>query len=150
MKKTLGTLVLVLGVSAIVARGGPTGTSEDEAGIKQTALDFAEGWYEGKPDRVEKAVHPDLAQRSVTSDKTGKNRLEQTSGLGLILGVRAGHGKRVPKDEQQKDVTILDRYGNVASVKLVMQGWVEYLHLAKWNGEWKIVNVLTEVKPGPK
>ncbi len=28
-----------------------------------------------------------------------------------------------------------------------MSDWIDYLHLARWNGEWKIVNVLWELKP---
>jgi hypothetical protein len=28
-----------------------------------------------------------------------------------------------------------------------MSGWIDYMHLAKWNGEWKIANVLWELKP---
>jgi hypothetical protein len=32
-------------------------------------------------------------------------------------------------------------------VKLVAGDWVDYMHLAKWNGQWKIVNVLWQMKP---
>jgi hypothetical protein len=42
---------------------------------------------------------------------------------------------------------ILDVYENAASVKVVASDWIDYLHLAKWNGSWKIVNVLWELKP---
>ena len=65
----------------------------------------------------------------------------------LVQATRAGLGKQTPKKQQQKDITILDRYGNVASAKAVMTGWIDYMHLAKVDGEWKIVNVLWEVKP---
>jgi hypothetical protein len=27
-----------------------------------------------------------------------------------------------------------------------MSGWIDYMHMAKWNGQWKIVNVLWELK----
>jgi hypothetical protein len=30
--------------------------STDEAGIKQAALDYIEGWYEGNPERIEGCV----------------------------------------------------------------------------------------------
>jgi hypothetical protein len=30
-----------------------------------------------------------------------------------------------------------------------MSGWVDYMHMAKWNGRWVIVNVLWELKPRP-
>ena len=38
---------------------------------------------------------------------------------------------------------------NAASVKIVAADWVDYLHLAKYNGRWVIVNVLWEMKPPP-
>jgi hypothetical protein len=28
-----------------------------------------------------------------------------------------------------------------------MSGWIDYMHMAKWNGRWVIVNVLWELKP---
>jgi hypothetical protein len=44
-------------------------------------------------------------------------------------------------------VKILDIFRNTASVRAEMSGWIDYMHIAKWNGEWKIVNVLWETKP---
>jgi hypothetical protein len=68
----------------------------------------------------------------------------------LVNGTRHGWGKETPKDRQQKDVTILDIYGNAASVKAVMADWIDYLQLARVNGRWVIVNVLWERKPERK
>ena len=36
----------------------------DREAIKATALDYIEGWYEGNPERMERALHPDLANAS--------------------------------------------------------------------------------------
>ena len=52
--------------------------------------------------------------------------------------------------KQQKDVTILDVFENSASVKVVASDWIDYLHIARWNGRWVIVNVLWELKPQKK
>lgn len=123
-------------------------TAEDSSGIKQAALNYIEGWYEGNGDRMEKALHPELAKRIVNTDaKSGRSRIGQMSALTLIQSARAGGGKDTPKDEQQKDVTILDIYRNAACAKVVASAWIDYLQLAKWNGEWKIINVLWELKP---
>jgi hypothetical protein len=46
----------------------------------------------------------------------------------------------------QRDVVIFDIFRNVASVRATMSGWIDYLHIAKWNGRWVIVNVLWELK----
>jgi hypothetical protein len=68
------------------------------------------------------------------------------SAMGLVQGVKRGGGKDTPKEKQQKDITILDVFENAASVKAVMVGWVDYMHVAKVNGRWVIVNVLWELK----
>jgi len=64
-------------------------------------------------------------------------------------GARAGYGKNTLSDKQQKDVTILDIFENAASVKVVAADWIHYLHMAKFNGKWVIVNVLRKLKPRP-
>src|SRR6266705_5069891 len=120
----------------------------DAAAIKATALDYAQGWYAGDGDRMQRALHPELAKRMVYTDKaTGKSRLVQMSAMTLVNATHEGHGKETPKADQQADVTILDSFGNTAQVKTVMHDWIDYMQMAKWNGEWKIVNVMWEMKP---
>jgi hypothetical protein len=72
------------------------------------------------------------------------------SAMSLVQGTRRGGGKETAKEQQQKDVTVLDVYENAASVKIVASDWVDYLHMAKFNGRWVIVNVLWELKPKSK
>ncbi|MDQ3750935.1 MAG: nuclear transport factor 2 family protein [Acidobacteriota bacterium] len=55
-----------------------------------------------------------------------------------------------PPEKQIKDVTILDVFENAASVKIVASDWIDYLHIAKFNERWVIVNVLWELKPEGK
>jgi hypothetical protein len=96
---------------------------------------------------MERALHPDLAKRIVRTNPQGQSMLQQMSAMGLVQGVKRGGGKQTPKERQQKDVTILDVYENAASAKIVASDWIDYLHLAKFNGRWVIVNVLWELKP---
>jgi hypothetical protein len=123
--------------------------AEKEA-IKRTALNYAEGWYEGNAEKMESALHPDLAKRIVRTNDKGQSRLGQMSAMSLVQGTRAGSGKQTPKEEQQKDVTILDMMGGAATVKLEMRDWVDYMHIGKFNGKWVIINVLWEMKPRPQ
>ena len=120
----------------------------EAAAIRATALDYIEGWYEGNVDRMTRAVHPELVKRIVATEQ-GASRIENMGATKLIAGVRSGFGKKTPKDKQQKDVTILDRFQNVASVKIVASDWIDYLQVAKLDGRWQIVNVLWEKKPEP-
>lgn len=122
-------------------------STADVAAIRQTALDYIEGWYEGNAERMERALHPELAKRIVRSNKDGVSQLGQMSAMSLVQGTRRGGGKNTLREQQQKDVTILDVYENAASVKIVAADWIDYLHMAKFNGRWVIINVLWELKP---
>jgi len=135
-------LILAMSYSHVQAQ-----SPADAAAIKQTALDYIEGWYEGNAERMEKALHPELAKRIVRTNQEGRSRLDQMSAMTLVQGTRRGGGKDTPKEKQQKDVTILDVFENAASVKVVATDWIDYLHMAKFNGRWVIVNVLWELKP---
>ena len=139
----------LLSVVASVSQAQPQ-TPSDADLIKQTALDYIEGWYEGNAERMERALHPELAKRIVRSDDRGRFNLGQMGAMTLVQYTRSGGGKSTPKDKQQKDVTVLDIFGNAASAKVIASEWIDYLHLAKWNGRWVIVNVLWELKPKPK
>jgi hypothetical protein len=140
-------LVIMLFAFASPARSQ---SPADATAIKQTALDYIEGWYEGNAERMERALHPELAKRIVRTNQEGNSRLDQMSAMSLVLGTRRGGGKNTTAEKQQKDVTILDVYENAASVKVVASDWIDYLHMAKFNGRWVIVNVLWELKPQKK
>jgi hypothetical protein len=147
MKNIILILAIIFITGIFTAHAQTTPSDADKAGITAAALDYIEGWYEGNPERMERALHPDLAKRIVFSNPEGRSRLDQMSAMSLVQGVKRGGGKDTPKEKQQKDVTILDIYGNAASVKVVASDWIDYLHIAKFNGRWVIVNVLWELKP---
>ena len=149
--KSIRLALLFILITCASAAHAQTPASNAEAAIRQTALDYIEGWYEGNPERMERALHPELAKRIVhTNPQNSRSRLDQMSALSLVLGTRRGGGKDTPKEKQQKDVTVLDVYENAASVKIVASDWIDYLHMAKFNGRWVIVNVLWELKPASK
>src|ERR1043166_7402950 len=143
MQKFVMLLLTIVFVSVVQVNAQqsttPAGTqsASDAELIKQTALDYIEGWYDGD------------AKRIVRKDERGRYNLGQMSAMTLVQLTRA-HDSDTPKDKQQKDVTVLDIFNNAASVKIVASGWVDYLHMAKWRGRWVIVNVLWELKPQPK
>jgi Putative lumazine-binding len=147
MKKTALILFTFLILYAAQTQAQTNVSDADKAAITQTALDYIEGWYAGDAERMERSLHPDLAKRIVRTTDKGQSRLEQMSAMGLVQGTRRGYGKETPKEKQIKDVFILDVFGNTASVKAVMSDWIDYMHMAKYNGRWVIINVLWEMKP---
>ena len=123
----------------------------DVAAIKAAALDYALGWYTADPERMERCLHPRLAKRISYQDPiTGRWKIDEMSALQLVGGARDGWGSRTPEDLRRSEVRVLDRFEDAASVRLDMHDWIDYMHLAKVKGEWKIVNVLWERRPNAK
>lgn len=115
--------------------------ADDREKIRNAALDYAQGWYTGDAKRMERAVHPELAKRIAT-----RRGLDSMTAQTLVGETGKGGGSNTPKEKQLADVKILDVFGNAASVRLEMGGWIDYMHLAKFGDDWKIVNVLWEIK----
>ena len=122
-------------------------SAADSAAIRGTALDYIEGWYTANAERMERALHPDLAKRIINTNQRGRNVLGHQSAMTLVQNTRSGGGRETPVAEQRKDVRILDIFGNTASVRIDAGSWVDYLHIARWNGRWVIINVLWEMRP---
>ena len=120
-------------------------TAADSAAIRAAALDYIEGYYTGDAERMTRALHPDLVKRIVRV-REGQAQLAGMTAQELIDGTAAGWGTRTPVAERRTDVLILDAFRNVASVRVDAHAWIDYMQIARWNGEWKIVNVLWEMR----
>lgn len=133
--------------AAIDSRAGDA----DRSAIEATALDYGMGYYEGDAERMERALHPDLAKRVVFPDpRSGKPMVDHMSALKLVQVTRSGSGTKIPAGERKADVTIMEVYGNAAIVKLEMSDWVDFMQMAKLGDRWVIVNVLWEPTPDAK
>lgn len=121
--------------------------ASDVNAIQQTALDFEEGWYEGDAERMARALHPQFVMRHVGTENAGKSVLDQNiTAPELIAFTRAGRGK-VPPERRRHDITVLDVYQNAATAKIIAWYGVDYLQLAKWNGQWLIMSVVWGKNP---
>lgn len=56
---------VVFAASFATVRAQAAVSDADKAAITQTALDYLEGWYAGDGERMERALHPELAKRIV-------------------------------------------------------------------------------------
>lgn len=141
------TIPLLLALSAGLPISASAQSKADLAAIEETALNYIQGYYSGSAERMEKALHPDLAKRIVRAGEGSGDTLDQMDAATLVEIAGRMSQRPVPEEEWVDDVKILDVFENVASVRVDAAQWIDYLHLARWNGEWKIVNVLWEMKP---
>ncbi|WP_337085145.1 nuclear transport factor 2 family protein [Elizabethkingia anophelis] len=139
LKILLLNLLLLFTANAVLAQ-----TKQDSLEIKQVALDYIEAQHKPNPAQMERALHPRMVKRTFWKDKaTGKDYLRETSTESMVLLAESYNkqGDKFPASPK-KEVKLLDVSERTASVKLIADDWIDYMHIAKLNGAWKIVNVL--------
>ncbi|WP_276482204.1 nuclear transport factor 2 family protein [Paraflavitalea pollutisoli] len=131
--------VLFLSVSNIFGQ-----TKQDSLDIKQAALDYIESQHKPNPAQMEQALHPRMVKRTFWKDKaTGKDYVRETTTESMVLLAESYNikGDKFPT-APKKEVKLLDVSERTASVKLIADEWIDYIHVVKLNGAWKIINVL--------
>ena len=72
-----------------------------------------------------------------------------TDAARMIALTKQGGGSDIPESQRRYQIAILDVFRHVASAKCVSPGYVDYLHLAKFDDRrWLIVNVIWELREG--
>ena len=146
MKKYLFLLTIIVLASQILL-AQDNSDIKDEIAIKKTALDYAEGYYDGDGDRMGRAIHPDLNKVfAITLPQTGKTLLQYSTVSQLVEMSRAKAGYLDP-DKRNLTVTILLKKNDIACVKLTSAIFNDYLQMINFDGHWKIVNVLWTLGP---
>ena len=114
----------------------------DNTAIYQAVTDYYEGWFTPNAQQMANSLHPDLAKRTIQRNGEGKEYLLHLT-KEMILGfTERGGGSRSPAERKNWTITILDCYEEIATVKVNCPQYVEYIHLARQEGHWRIVNVL--------
>jgi hypothetical protein len=142
MNRTIGIVLFLTMCSLALAAQDKPDIEKEKAAIKQAALDYAEGYYEGSAERMERAVHSLLYKRGLMkANNQGDPFLVFMNSEVLIEAARSGRGK-VDPDKRNISVAVLDLNEHTASARVFTVQFNDFLHLAKVNGQWKIVNVL--------
>jgi len=123
-------------------------TEADREAVRQAALDYVEGVYEVSPQRIERSVHPELVKRGfyIKKGETDYTGAPMTFAELVNLAKTYNKSGRVPKNAP-KEIVVLDVLDQTASVKLTAHWGVDYMHLAKYDGKWMIINILWQSPP---
>ena len=117
-------------------------TATDEEQIRQVALDYFEGWFDGEVARMDRALHPDLVKRGRGEDQAAS--LGTTTKRQMLELTTEGAGAADAAD-RRLEVTIEDVYGGIASVTVRSAVYHEYLHLVRTSDGWMIANALFQL-----
>lgn len=146
---------MLIGLTAIQIAAGQTkaaadiGTGERES-VRQAILDYVEAIYEVDAKRIERSVHPELAKRGFYAKRGETARSEEPMTFTQLVELAKTYNakNRIPKNAP-KEIVVFDILDQTASAKLTANWGVDYIHLAKYNGKWKIVNVIWQTLPKP-
>jgi hypothetical protein len=144
------------GVVAVVAALGlapvafsRTQAAQDREAVKQAALDYVEGVYTVKPERIQKSVHPTLDKRGFYRKAPGAPYVQSPMTFDQLVELSKTWNKEGKRDTSVKTVTVLDVLDQTAVAKVTASWGVDYMLLGKFDGTWKITQILWQ-SPPPK
>jgi hypothetical protein len=86
-----------------------------EAAVVEAVLDYFEGWFDGDAERMERALHPGLAKRSL--EKDGRT-LNETSAEWMNDATARGVGRERDPGDRQIEVEVDDVHGTIANARV--------------------------------
>jgi Putative lumazine-binding len=117
-------------------------SADDRAAIVRTALDYVEGWFNGDAARIERALHPELAKRSLGQQPSDPDRLATVTARQMVEATAGGEGKRNDPGDRRIEVEVEHLHGRIANATVRSAVYVEYLQLVHTRHGWKIVNAV--------
>jgi Putative lumazine-binding len=123
----------------MISREAPV-SEADRAAILAIAADYIESWVTGDPDRMARCLHPDLRKRAPWADPSAhREPLNEDTWTSMVEATRAGYGTKLDPAYSSE---LLDAYGDIATVAVLSSAYMDYLHIARFGSDWKIVNAL--------
>ena len=119
---------------------------EDRHRIVASATDYIESWIAGDGDRMARCMHPELVKRSLEPDpQTGGCKVETLTRAEMVAETAAGEGA---VDAGPYQVSVLDAYGDIATVSVLSAAYMDYIQVARFGEAWLILNVLWQPRIG--
>lgn len=141
-------LTTLLTLAAAAATPAPATPAADLAAIEATCFDYVDGQLEGDPERVKRALHPDLAKRRVLGDTPDERLGLQRMSREELVDLTKRGALKTPKAEWDRACRILDVAGDAAAVRVETPWFVDYFHMGKFGERWVIVNAMWHMKRG--
>ena len=141
--RRLFALFIVLAMSVAALAWGNTDSANEKTAVAAVAQNYMDAYYTADSARMQKALHPDFHKRTLRT-LNGHTEISEDTVQSMVEGVRLGSGKEIPIAERVKKIEVLDVYRDAASVKVVTGRWIDYMHLSKLNGEWRVLDVVLQ------
>jgi ketosteroid isomerase-like protein len=110
--------------------------------IASVAHDYYDAWFEGDPERMAACLHPRLVKRVIDDPAIEGSTLSENSWESMVRGAEEGRG--TGNRGAAIEVSVLDAFRNIASVRVAGGPYVDHLHVGRFGDRWRIVNALWE------
>ena len=113
------------------------GVSEsDIESIRQVALDYLEGYVSGDAERHLRSYHPEAIKRRYSVGTDGVVGV-----ITLSPQTMADDAALQTPQPVEAEIIVDAVYDDIASVRVYSPWWVDFLHVVKARGEWKLFHV---------
>ena len=111
--------------------------ADELAGVTACIADYCEGYAAGDERRMERSLHPALVKRSIED-----GAIRTLDAPYMVRAAAKRHADGTAEVAPAWTIEFVDIRGDMAAVVVVTRRFQDYLHLGRFNGEWKILNVL--------
>lgn len=123
-------------------------TAADSAGVREAALDYINSIYNADTSLVYRSVRPELAKRGYYIPRNATAYANEPMTFAeLVETARTWNASKKDTSAWPKEVKLLDIMDQTASAKVTVRWGIDYMHLAKYDGKWMIVNILWQSPP---
>jgi hypothetical protein len=145
MKATF--VALVIAVAILVGLSAVGASESDREAVRQAALDYVDGIYEVKPDRIQRSVHPTLVKRGFYRKDASTPYAEMPMTYEQLVNLAGSWNKAGTRDTSIKKVEVLEVLDQTAVAKVTASWGIDYMLLGKYDGAWKISQILWQSHP---
>jgi hypothetical protein len=145
----VSALALVAAIGLAPTALSRTRAASDQDNVRQAALDYVEGIYNVQPERIERSVHPSLVKRGFYKKDANTPYAEMPMSYEQLVNLSRNWNKDGKRDTTTKKVDVLDVLDQTAVAKVTALWGVDYMLLGKYDGTWKITQILWQ-SPPPK
>jgi len=114
----------------------------ERSAVEATIADYYLGWYDADPDRMARALHPDLVKRGWLHDPTGALTVDADTFESMVEWTRRGAGRAADAEARRYEVRAVEIHDDIASACVYAVPYVDYLHLVLTDDGWRILHAL--------
>ena len=145
--RALAFVALLAAAASVPAAVAFTQAASDREAVRLAALDYVEGIYTVQPERIQRSVHSALVKRGFYKKDASTPYVEMPMTYDQLVTLSKNWNRDGTRDTSVKRVEVYDVLDQTAVAKVTASWGVDYMLLGKFDGTWKITQILWQSPP---